>query len=101
MTDLLDGAGALLFMKIGVHAQEPLASIIARKTKEIEDAGFAMWGYGGNTCHPRTMVQPFAESCVIRNAPIYLCMHEMDSRHFAEPLRANEFSPDGINPCLG
>ncbi len=54
-----------------------------------------MWGYGGNTCHPRTMVQPFAESCVLRRQPIYLCMHEMDSRHFAEPLRANEFSADG------
>jgi hypothetical protein len=88
------GAG-ILFMKVGTHAQETLTDIIARKTKEIEDTGFAMWGYGGNTCHPRTMVQPFAESCVLRHEPIYLCMHEMDSRHFAEPLRANEFSADG------
>src|SRR3954452_3871184 len=84
-------------MKVGTHAQETLTDIIVRKTKEIEDAGFAMWGYGGNTCHPRTMVQPFAESFVIRNAPIYLCMHEMNSRHSAEPLRANEFSADGFN----
>ena len=36
---------------------EPLDEIIKRKTKEIEEAGFAMWGYnGGNSCHPRTMV---------------------------------------------
>src|SRR5439155_2717458 len=25
-----------------------------------------------------------------------LCMHEMNSRHFAEQLRANEFSVDGM-----
>jgi len=24
-------------------------------------------------------------------------MHEMNSKHFAEPLRANEFSADGID----
>lgn len=82
-------------MKVGTHAQESLADIIARKSKEIEDTGYAMWGYGGNTCHPRTMVQPFAESFAARGAPIYLCMHEMNSRHFAEQLRATEFSVDG------
>ena len=71
--------------------------IIARKCREIEDTGYAMWGYGGNTCHPRTMVQPFAQDYEERKSPIYLCMQEMESRHFAEPLRANEFSADGTN----
>src|SRR5690349_10987760 len=82
-------------MKVGTHAQESLADIIARKCKEIEETGYGMWGYGGNTCHPRTMVQPFAESCAAGGAPIYLCMQEMNSRHFAEPLRASEYSVDG------
>lgn len=89
------GAG-ILFMKIGVHAQEPLESIIARKNREIEDAGFAMWGYGGNTCHPRTMVQPFAIEFAERGRPIVLCMQEMNSRHMAEQLRAEQFSADGF-----
>jgi hypothetical protein len=84
-------------MKVGTHAQETLADIIRRKSKEIADTGYAMWGYGGNTCHPRTMVQPFAEAYVQRHSPIYLCMHEMKSQHFAEPLRASEFSADGMN----
>src|ERR1700730_12504350 len=84
-------------MKVGTHAQEPLEEIIARKCKEIEETGYAMWGYGGNTCHPRTMARPFAESYASRNAPIYLCMHEMGSRHFAERLRANQYSEDGID----
>lgn len=89
------GAG-LLYMKVGVHAQESLADIIKRKTKEIDDAGFAMWGYGGNTCHPLNMVQPFAESVAQKDEPIFLCMQEMQSNHYAEPLRASEFSADGV-----
>ena len=88
------GAG-ILFMKVGTHAQETLEDIIARKTREIEEAGYALWGYGGNTCHPQTMVQPFARTFEQRGDTIYLCMHEMDSKHFAEPLRADQFSEDG------
>jgi hypothetical protein len=95
MSDMIRPGAGILFMKIGTHAQESLADIIARKSKEIEDTGYAMWGYGGNTCHPRTMVQPFAESFAAKDTPIYLFMHEMNSRHFAERLRANEFSVDG------
>lgn len=90
------GAG-VLFMKVGTHAREPLEKIIARKTKEIEEAGVAFWGYGGNTCHPQTMVQPFVESFEQRGGAVYLCMQEMDSKHFAEQVRAEEFSVDGIN----
>lgn len=84
-------------MKVGTHANEPLEEIIGRKTKEIEDAGFALWGYGGSTCHPRTMVQPFARSYERHGDVIYLCMQPMDSNHFAERIRADEFSVDGIH----
>lgn len=97
MTDLFDEASALLFMKIGMHAHEDLATIIARKQKEIEDAGFAMWGYGGNTCHPTTMVQPFAQAHRSSGKPIVLAMHRMNSNHLAEPLRAEEFSTNGTD----
>lgn len=96
MTDIIKPGAGILFMKVGTHAQETIEDIIARKSKEIDDAGFAMWGYGGNTCHPRTMVQPFAETFNQLGKPIYLCMQQMNSNHFAEPLRASEFSPDGI-----
>jgi hypothetical protein len=95
MSNIIQPGAGILFMKVGTHAGESLADIIARKSREIEETGYAMWGYGGNTCHPRTMVQPFAASYESRNSPIYLCMHEMDSRHFAESLRATEFSVDG------
>jgi hypothetical protein len=89
------GAG-LLFMKVGTHAGESLEDILRRKTKEIEDAGFALWGYGGNTCHPLGMVQPFARDFERRGRVIYLCMQPMASRHFAVPERAKEYSQDGI-----
>lgn len=83
-------------MKVGTHAQEPLEEIIKRKRKEIEDAGFALWGYGGNTCHPISTVQPFARSFERRGSVIYLCMQPMESSHFAIPLRASEYSSDGL-----
>jgi hypothetical protein len=91
--ELRPGAG-VLYMKIGTHAQEELPDILVRKGKEIEEAGLAMWGYGGNTCHPTTKVQPFAKAA---DRPIILCMQPMESRHFAEPLRAGEYSADGIH----
>lgn len=82
-------------MKVGTHAQETLEAIIERKTREIEEAGYAMWGYGGNTCHPRTMVQPFAKTFEMKGSQIHLVMEEMASKHFAEPVRADEYSVDG------
>lgn len=96
MSDIITPGAGILFMKVGTHAKESLADIIKRKTKEISDAGFALWGYGGNTCHPRTMVQPFAEEHASNDHPIYLCMEEMNSRHFAEPIRAKRSSIDGM-----
>ena len=95
MTKIIRPGAGILFMKVGTHAQETLEDIIERKTKEIVDAGYALWGYGGNTCHPETMVQPFARTYEQRGEAIYLCMHEMESKHFAEPLRADQFSEDG------
>ena len=95
MTEIVQSGAGLLFMKVGTHAQEKLEDIIARKTKEIEDTGYGMWGYGGNTCHPRSMVQPFAEMFHDRDRPIYLLMEEMESKHFAEPVRADQYSIDG------
>lgn len=96
MNEIIRPGAGLLFMKVGIHAQESLEDIIARKNKEIEDAGFAMWGYGGNTCHPSTMVQPFAAEHEAANKPIFLCMEEIHSNHWAEPVVAAEYSVDGL-----
>jgi hypothetical protein len=97
MTKIIRPEAGILYMKVGTHAQESLEDIIARKTKEIEQAGFGLWGYGGNTCHPQTMVQPFARSYERRGETVYLCMEEMESSHFGEPVRADQLSEDGIN----
>lgn len=96
MSDILEPGAGIIFMKVGTHAQESLEAIIARKRQEIDKAGFALWGYGGGTCHPQSMVQPFAKSYEKQGRTIYLCMREMESRHFAEPLRAEQSSPDGV-----
>lgn len=84
----------ILFMKVGTHASEELSHIIARKRAEIDAEGFALWGYGGSTCNPASMVQPFALATI---GPIVLAMHPMVSSHFAEQVRAEEYSSDGIN----
>lgn len=85
----------VIFMKIGIHAREPLETIIERKLKEIDDEGMAFWGYGGNTCHPSSMVQPFAATQAEKGKPIYLVMEKMQSKHFAEPIRSDEYSING------
>jgi hypothetical protein len=94
MSSILDIGQPVIFMKVGTHAKEELSDIIARKRKEIDDAGYALWGYGGNTCHPQTMVQPFARDYVRQGRKIYLIMHPMHSNHFADPVRADEYSVD-------
>ncbi|MCA1617773.1 MAG: hypothetical protein LC795_00350 [Acidobacteria bacterium] len=96
MTDIIRPGQGVLYMKVGTHAKETLEHIIERKTREIEEAGFGLWGYGGGTCHPQTMVQPFAKEYVQRGSTIYLCMEPMESHHFAEPIRADEYSVDGL-----
>jgi hypothetical protein len=95
MKKIIEPGHGVLYMKVGTHAQESLEKIIERKTREIEDAGFALWGYGGSTCHPQTMVQPFAKEYAKRGT-IYLVMEPMVSKHWAEPVRADEYSIDGI-----
>ena len=87
----------ILYMKVGNHASESLDVILDRKLKEIADEGIAFWGYGGSTCHPTTVVQPFAKSFEAEGGTIYLCMEPMESKHFALSVRAEEFSIDGFN----
>jgi len=96
MNSLADGDG-FIFMKIGTHAGEGLEDIIARKLGEVDRAGFAMWGYGGNTCHPVTKVRPFAEDLAGAGQTIRLLMEPMVSKHYAPPVPADEFSVDGEN----
>lgn len=95
--DIVKPGSGVIYMKVGTHADEPLDEIIARKREEIAVAGFALWGYGGNTCHPTTMVQPFARGFEIRGSTIHLVMHPMVSKHFAVTARASEMSSDGRN----
>jgi len=97
MTVLLRPGQGILFMKVGKHAKESLEDIVARKRREIDEAGFALWGYGGNTCHPATMVRPFAEERAALGETITLCMEPMDSKHDAPPVRATEYSTDGVD----
>ena len=90
-----DGLG-VVYMKVGLHAQESLEDIIRRKQKEYEDAGMIFWGYGGNTCHPTRHVQPFAKAVRKRGKKIFLVMEEITSRSFAEPKAAEAYSDDGF-----
>lgn len=90
-------SAGILFMKVGTHANEPLEDIVARKQLEILEAGFALWGYGGNTCHPTRMVQPFAETLASRGSRLVLAMHSMESKHFADRIRARQYSANGLS----
>ena len=94
MTDEIIPGDAVLYMKVGMHAQESLDDIIARKQREIDQVGYAMWGYGGNTCHPRTMVQPFAQRCADDGLPFRLVMEPVTSNHDRAPRRATRYSLD-------
>jgi hypothetical protein len=95
VSDIIKPGAGVVYMKVGTHANEPLDTIIERKQAEIDAAGFALWGYGGNTCHPTTMVQPFARDFELRGDAIHLVMHPMVSHHFAVTARAEEMSTDG------
>jgi len=97
MNSIIKPGAGLLFMKVGTHAGEALEDIVRRKRREIEQAGYALWGYGGNTCHPLSMVQPFARAYEMKGSTIFLCMQPMTSRHFAVTERASEMSRDGIS----
>ena len=106
MTDAIDVGDPILYMKVGMHAQESLDDILARKQAEIDRVGYAMWGYGGPTCHPVRAVQPFAAQQAAVGNVIRLVMEPVNSRHAREPARATEYSldnnlwipvPDGID----
>ena len=98
MTEFLTPGTGLFFMRVGTHARESLEEIVERKTAEIEKRGYTFWGYGGNTCHPVTSVQPFAKDRRASGNSLFLCMEEMVSeRYFGEPLAAAEYSEDGRN----
>ena len=96
MSDIIHPGAGLVYMKVGTHAKEDLVHIIERKRREIDEAGYAMWGYGGSTCYPSSMVQPFARAFAAKGEPIHLVMHKMKSRHYAEQVRAERFSVDGV-----
>jgi hypothetical protein len=87
----------IIFMKVGLHAQEELDEIIERKRREYENAGMIFWGYGGNTCHPSRHVQPFVIEQEQAGQTVTLVMHKMNSRHAAEPRIAQEYSNDGVD----
>jgi hypothetical protein len=97
MSIILKPGSQIFYMKVGNHASESLEKILKRKRKEIEDEGIAFWGYGGSSCHPINVVQPFAKSFETAGGTIYLCMEPMESKHFALDVRAEEFSVDGMN----
>jgi len=84
-------------MKVGLHAQETIEDIIERKRDEYKSAGSIFWGYGGFTCHPLTMVQPFARQTEKRGEEVLIIMQKMDSKHRAPPEIAKEYSDDGVN----
>lgn len=96
MSAILRPGHGLVFMKVGTHARETLPDIIARKRRELDKAGVIFWGYGGNTCHPLTFVQPFAKNHAAAGEDVFLIMEKMDSRHFAEPEVAKDYSDDGV-----
>ncbi|MNF98922.1 hypothetical protein D3C84_818010 [compost metagenome] len=93
---LTDGQG-VIFMKVGLHASETLEDIVKRKQQEFEQAGSIFWGYGGSSCHPRTMVQPFGRSMDEAGKHLLIIMNEMNSKHAAPPVAAAEYSEDGVD----
>lgn len=96
MSEIARPGNGVIFMKVGTHAAETLDDILKRKRREIEDAGVSFWGYGGPTCHPLLHVRPFVKQIEAGGHSIFLVMQRMDSRHFAEPKLAEQYSDDGV-----
>ncbi len=96
MDDRIKKAG-LVFMKVGLHAEESIEDIIKRKQREFEQTGSIFWGYGGNTCHPLTMVQPFAKEVESGGNQVLTVMQKMNSKHAAPPEIAKQYSDDGVD----
>ena len=88
---------AIIFMKIGYHADEDLAQILARKKREEEECGVIFWGYGGNACHPTNQVLPFVSHAIAAQQRPVLAMKVTQSRFSGECRFATEFSVDGVD----
>jgi hypothetical protein len=86
---------AFFYMKVGTHGEETLEQIVDRKTREIARNGYTLWGYGGNTCHPTSIVQPFAQEFQ-RDGHLSLLMEPTHANHFAVTKTAAEYSEDGV-----
>src|SRR5260370_36832375 len=86
----------VLLMKVGNHAGEKWEQILERKRREFEKTGRTFWGYGGNTCHPISIVQPFARLAVKEQGGILLVMEPIDSRAEPDIVPAKEYSRDGV-----
>ena len=96
MAETLEPGTGIIYMKVGMHAQEPWEEILERKQREIRDAGVSFWGYGGGTCHPLLRVQPFVKERIATGHAIYLAMKPMLSKHSAPQTPAEEYSDDGV-----
>jgi hypothetical protein len=93
------GAG-VVFMRVGTHAGETIEEIVQRKLKEIRDVGHAFWGYGGQNCHPRAIVQPYADEVVSTGGTVRLCLEAVApdrETYWANESEAREWSIDGLN----
>jgi len=97
MSNIIKPNTGLLFMKVGLHAGETFDQILERKKREYDAAGMIFWGYGGGTCHPSRVVQPFGRLSVEENnSDIYIVMEEINSRHPPSKIFAKEYSEDGL-----
>lgn len=96
MSEIITPKAGLLFMKVGLHAGETFEQIMERKRREYETTGMVFWGYGGGTCHPTRVVQPFAKLKIEEGENIYLAMEEINSHHPPTKMIAKEYSEDGI-----
>jgi hypothetical protein len=85
-----------IFMKVGNHAGETWEQILKRKRQEYKRTGRIFWGYGGNTCHPISIVQPFARLALKEHGSIFLVMEPIDSKAEPDIVPAIEYSQDGV-----
>jgi hypothetical protein len=88
-------ADFVVFMKVGMHASEPIDAIYERKHEEIRLTGCTWWGYGGSLCHPFTQVAALVAQARERSADVYCCFIPTPSRHLGSgsQVRAESFSP--------
>ena len=75
--------------------QKRISRALSRgKQKEIADAGYAMWGYGGNTCYPNA-VRTFAEAATASGRVWCVSAWNGSIRTTrAEQIRAAQYSID-------